>query len=135
MSLSRQADDVINYLLQKADQALDSARSEFQAQRFDFAINRAYYACFYAASAVMLQRGKQFVKHSGLRSAIHKDLVRPGHVAPEWGKVFDRAFEARQEADYLILFSFPSEQVEQVIQDSVGFVQVMRKLLSQPLSQ
>lgn len=46
MSLSRQADDVINDLLQKADQALDSARFEFQAQRFDFAINRAYYACF-----------------------------------------------------------------------------------------
>ncbi|MFH7244109.1 MAG: HEPN domain-containing protein [Spirulina sp.] len=66
MSLSRQADDVINYLLQKADQALESARSEFQAQRFDFAINRAYYACFYVASAVMVQRGKQFVKHSGL---------------------------------------------------------------------
>ncbi len=61
MSLLPQSDDVIHYLLQKADQALESARSEFQAQRFDFAINRAYYACFYAASAVILQRGKQFV--------------------------------------------------------------------------
>jgi uncharacterized protein (UPF0332 family) len=62
----------------------------------------------------MLQRGKQFVKHAGLRSAIHKDLVKPGDLAPQWGKVFDRAFETRQEADYLILFSFPPEQVEKI---------------------
>lgn len=107
MTSDPQADDVINYLLQKADQSLESAQSEFQAKRFDFAVNRAYYACFYSASAVMLQRGKQFVKHDGLRSVIHKDLVKPGDLAPQWGKVFDRAFETRQEADYLILFSFP----------------------------
>ncbi|MBW4481477.1 MAG: HEPN domain-containing protein [Tildeniella torsiva UHER 1998/13D] len=127
-----QTDDVINYLLQKADQSLESAQSEFQAKRFDFAVNWAYYACFYSASAIMLQRGKQFVKHTGLRSAIHKDLVKPGYLAPHWGKVFDRAFETRQEADYLILFSFPPEQVERIIQDSVGFVQAMRELLESP---
>lgn len=132
MTPDPQTDDVINYLLQKADQALESAQSEFQAKRFDFAVNRAYYACFYSASAIMLQRGKQFVKHAGLRSAIHKDLVKPGYLAPHWGKVFDRAFETRQEADYLILFSFPPEQVESIIQDSVGFVQAMRELLESP---
>ncbi len=67
---------VIEQLLHKATQALDSAQSEFQADRLDFAVNRAYYACFYAASAVMLQQGKQFVKHAGLRSAIHRDLSK-----------------------------------------------------------
>lgn len=130
MTPAPQSDDVINYLLQKADQSLESARSEFQAKRFDFAVNRAYYACFYSASAVMLQRGKQFVKHTGLRSAIHKDLVKPGLLDYQWGKVFDRAFEARHEADYLILFTFPSEQVETIIQESRDFVQVMRGLLA-----
>lgn len=118
-----QLDHVIKAFLKKASQALESARAEFQTERLDFAVNRAYYACFYAASAVMLHRGKQFVKHTGLRSAIHKDLVKPGLLASKWGKVFDRAFENRQAADYLILFVFEPEQVEQLIQDAEGFVQ------------
>ncbi|MBE9078957.1 HEPN domain-containing protein [Romeria aff. gracilis LEGE 07310] len=59
MRKDSQSEAIIDYLLQKASQALDSARSELQADRLDFAVNRAYYACFYAASAVMLQRGKQ----------------------------------------------------------------------------
>lgn len=121
---------VIEQLLHKAAQALESAQSELQAYRLDFAVNRAYYACFYAASAVMLQQGKQFVKHSGLRGAIHKDLIKTGKLAPRWGKVFDRAFENRQAADYLILFTFEAEQVEQLIQDATAFVQTMRQLLS-----
>jgi uncharacterized protein (UPF0332 family) len=124
-----QSADLIKALLQKAFQALESARSEYQAGRFDGAVNRAYYACFYAASAVMLQRGKQFVKHAGLRSAIHRDLVKTGLLAVQWGKVFDRAFENRQAADYLILFVFAPEQVEQLIQDAEGFVEEMQKLL------
>ena len=128
MSESQSA-DIIKALLQKASQALESTRSEYQAGRFDCAVNRAYYACFYAASAVMLQRGKQFVKHTGLRGAIHKDLVKPGLLAVQWGKVFDRAFENRQVADYLILFVFEPEQVEQLIQEAEGFVGEMHKLL------
>ena len=63
------------YWLRKAGDALQSARSEAQAGRLDFAVNRAYYACFYAASAVLPRMGKKFVKHSGLRAAVHQDLV------------------------------------------------------------
>lgn len=129
MESTSRPEEVIKYLLKKASESLDSAQSEFQASRFDFAVNRAYYACFYAVSAVMLQREKQFVKHAGLRSALHRELVKPGLLAPKWGKVFDRAFENRQSADYLVLFTFESEQVEQLIRDANGFVQEMRKLL------
>ena len=130
MDLTPQPELLIEQLLQKAAQALASAQSEFQANRLDFAVNRAYYACFYAASAVMLQQGKQFVKHTGLRGAIHRDLVKAGKLSPKWGKVFDRAFENRQAADYLVLFTFESAQVEQLIQDATGFVQEMHRLLS-----
>ncbi|MEM6838046.1 MAG: HEPN domain-containing protein [Cyanobacteria bacterium P01_C01_bin.120] len=130
MDSAPQAKVVIEQLLHKATQALESAQSELQAGRLDFAVNRAYYACFYAASAVMLQQGKQFVKHSGLRGAIHKDLIKAGKLAPRWGKVFDRAFENRQAADYLILFTFEAGQVEQLIQDGEAFVQAMQQLLA-----
>lgn len=120
---------VIAYWLRKAAEAMASSRSEFQANRLDFAVNRAYYACFYAASAVLLSMDKQFVKHSGLRSAIHRDLIKAKLLSPNWGKVFDRIFENRQAADYLMMWQGAPEQVEQIIQDADGFVQQMHRLL------
>ena len=33
-----------------------------------------------AASAVLLDSGKTFVKHAGLRGAVHQDLVKTGKL-------------------------------------------------------
>jgi uncharacterized protein (UPF0332 family) len=40
------------------------------------AASRAYYAAFYAASALFALQGKTFTKHRALETAIHRDLVR-----------------------------------------------------------
>ena len=45
---------VIQHLMDKADKALAAARREHTAGDLDLAVNRVYYACFYAASAVLL---------------------------------------------------------------------------------
>jgi len=41
---------------------------------------------FYAASAVLLKAGKKFIKHSGVRGAIHQHLVNTGLLDIKWGK-------------------------------------------------
>jgi len=52
--------EVIKFWMKKSHEALQSARSEQHAGRLEFAINRAYYACFYAASAVLLREEEKF---------------------------------------------------------------------------
>ncbi len=49
-----------------------------KAAAYTFAINRAYYALFYAVSALLLEEGRRFSKHSGVRAAFNRDLVKPG---------------------------------------------------------
>ncbi len=124
--------EVVQYWLRKADAALESAHAEFQARRNDFAVNRLYYACFYAASAVLLAAGKTFVKHAGLRGAVHQDLVKTDKLAVRWGKVFDRIFESRQSADYVELHEFDAAQLVEMIAEAEGFVAEMKRLLSKP---
>ena len=64
--------DVIAYWLNKADQALAAANDDFNSERYAFAVNRAYYACFYALSSVLLYDDHKFVKHTGVRGALHR---------------------------------------------------------------
>jgi uncharacterized protein len=120
---------VVAFWLDKADAALASARAERLAGWIDFSINRAYYAAFYAASAALLHRGRSFNRHSGVRAAIHRDLVKSGRIHAEWGRAFDRLFEGRQRADYLAFGEFEPPEAEKLIMDAEGFVGAMHTLV------
>ena len=121
---------VVGYWTKKADAALASARSETAAKRFDFATNRLYYACFYAASAVLLRAGKKFVKHSGVRGAVHQDLVKAGKLDIRWGKTYDQIFERRQFSDYMELYEPEESEVLDMLKQAEGFVAEMKRLLA-----
>jgi hypothetical protein len=123
-------DAVIAFWRDKAAEALQSAQSEFAAGRLSFAVNRAYYACFYSVSALLLKDGRKFLKHSGVRSALHRHLVKTGAVSTEWGRFYDRIFENRQRGDYQELVSFEAEQVSEIIEQAREFVAAIGLLLS-----
>lgn len=120
--------EVSEYWMEKAREALASAASEMAARRFPFAANRAYYACFYAASAVLLCAGRKFSKHSGVRGAVHQDLVKTTLLDAQWGKAYDRLFETRQAADYMDLFELEEDQAVELVDLARGFVTEMMRL-------
>lgn len=122
---------LVAFWLGSAEEALESARSESRAGRGRFAMNRAYYACFYAASAVLLHGGRKFIKHAGVRAAVHRDLVKAGAVAREFGETYDRLFTARQEADYGENVRFNDEKVQFEIVQAERFVSEMRRFLGE----
>ncbi|HMN42525.1 MAG TPA: HEPN domain-containing protein [Phycisphaerales bacterium] len=64
------------------------------------AVNRSYYAAFYAASAVFALEGRTFTRHTAVRSALHKDLVSPGRIQQAIGEAFDGLFDSRGDGDY-----------------------------------
>ena len=112
----------------KSADALESARSELLAGRYDFAVNRAYYASFYAASAVLLARGRHFVKHTGVRAAVHQTLVKPGQLEARLGRIYDRLFDARQRADYLALAEIAADEAASMVVEAGEFVLAMQAL-------
>ena len=110
--------------------ALTSAHAEAAAHRLNFAVNRAYYACFYAASAVLLSAGHRFVKHTGVRAALHQHFVKTGRIAPELGRSYDLLFQRRGQADYAELVTFDDSQVAELVRKAEEFVGAMERLLS-----
>ena len=120
---------VLAFWGEKAAEALQSAQSEFAAGRLAFAVNRSYYPCFYSVSALLLKDGRKFVKHSGVRSALHRHLVKTGEVSTAWGRFYDRICETRQRGDYQELVSFEPEQVAEIIEQAREFVAEMVRLI------
>ncbi len=71
---------LIAYWWEKAEASLQSARREHAAGANAYAVNRLYYAAFYAVSAALFERKETATKHSGIRSAFHRIFVKPGLV-------------------------------------------------------
>ena len=68
-------------------------------------------ACFYGLTAVLYRQGKSFRKHTAVRAALHRDLIKTEKVDSKWGRFYNRVFDRRQEGDYEPLVTFDSEQV------------------------
>jgi uncharacterized protein (UPF0332 family) len=66
----------------------------------DAAASRAYYAAFFAVSALFALEGRTFRRHSAVEAAVHRDLVRTGRWPAERGATYARLFELRQTGDY-----------------------------------
>jgi uncharacterized protein (UPF0332 family) len=66
----------------------------------DAAASRAYYAAFYAVSALFAFDQRSFSKHSGLESAVHRDLVKSGTWPAEAGAAFSWLATLRHTGDY-----------------------------------
>jgi uncharacterized protein (UPF0332 family) len=64
------------------------------------AVNRLYYAAFYAARALLALRELDSSRHSGVISLFQKHFVKPGLIATDKAKALPRAFEKRQKSDY-----------------------------------
>lgn len=129
MTSDQARSEVIAFWLERSDEAVASAFAEYDAGRYAFAVNRAYYACFYALSAVLLADGRKYVKHSGVRAALHHQLIRSGRLEPSWGRVYDRVFENRHRGDYQELVVFEAAHVRELSGEAAEFVMQMRQLL------
>ncbi len=63
MSQDKATRESVQHWWKMAEEALQSARTEYDAELLHGAINRAYCAVFYAATALFIERGLSFRKH------------------------------------------------------------------------
>lgn len=92
--------NLVRLRLNNARETLEDARVLHERGSIRSAVNRAYYAMFYAASALALDQGQIFSKHKGLVAFIHKEFVKTGRLHVKHGRAFQKAFEDRSEGDY-----------------------------------
>jgi uncharacterized protein (UPF0332 family) len=116
--------------MERAEQAVDAAQKLILDGYYDFAASRAYYAAFYAASALLLNEGLEFHKHSGVIAAVHQQFIKTGRLEKEFGQNLNWLFELRSIGDYGVTVHVPKTDAEQAISAARSFVQKVRSILN-----
>ena len=125
---SSYADEIIANI-ERAEQSIHASRALANIGYYDFAASRAYYAAFYAATAILLQEGLELGKHSGVVAAIHQRFVKTGKLSKEQGKALNWLFELRSIGDYGGIVHVSQEQFEQAIRAAEEFLSAVKTLL------
>ena len=102
----------VHYRMERAEQAFEAAKASMERSLYNDAVNRIYYACFYAVSALLISRGFSSSKHSGVRSLFERHFVKDGPLPRQLGKFYHQLFDFRQEGDYADFVAFAQEDVE-----------------------
>ena len=121
--------ELVSYRLQKARETLEDARILADAGRWNPCVNRLYYACFYAVSALLVQEELSSTKHTGLRSLFNRHFVKTNKVPKEKARIFNDLFERRHEGDYVDFVSFEESQVLSWLPEAEAFVQYLAALI------
>jgi uncharacterized protein (UPF0332 family) len=121
--VTERSDELISYRLERAHETLQDARILANSERWNACVNRLYYACFYAVSALLIQNGLSSSKHAGVRSLFNRHYVKTGKVPKNLARTYNDLFERRQESDYMDFISFEASQVRRWIAQAEAFVE------------
>lgn len=92
----------------------------------DSAASRAYYAAFHALTALFTLRGQTFSKHSALRAALHRELIRTGQWAVELGQAYDFLIDMRETGDYGGLAGVSQSDAEMSLAKAEAIIEAVR---------
>ena len=92
--------DYATYRLQKAYETLQEMDVMLKNEFWNTAINRMYYACYYAISALLAINKINTASHSGVKQKFGQLFIKTGKFEKELGTHFSALFEKRNKGDY-----------------------------------
>ncbi|MCS7309556.1 MAG: HEPN domain-containing protein [Armatimonadetes bacterium] len=122
-------EEVVSLLMARAQETLAEAELLI-ASGFRFgAINRLYYACFYAVTALLHTEGLSAHKHSGVISLFDQHWIKPGRLPVAMGRFYRRLFELRHQGDYASMVPVDETQLSDLVEEAHRFIAHIRDLV------
>ena len=112
-----------------AREDLEAARDNLHFGHLRAAVSRAYYARFYATTALLGGRGLWRSKHQGLIAAFEEQFVEPGLIEPQYGRILHDAFDARLDSDYGPNPDLDESSAQQLLSNAESFVARLAQIL------
>lgn len=117
--------------LKRAERALKEGQSLFKNGFLEGTVNRLYYAAFYAAKALLVTKGLDSSKHSGIISLFHEHFVKTNIFDKEKARALSESFEERQDTDYEDFVSISRSEVQELENQVANFIVECKKVMQQ----
>ena len=121
--------ELIGYRLDRADETIEEAKLLAREGHYNTAVNRLYYACFYAVMALLLKNHLSATTHAGVKSMLGLHFISKGIIPIEYGKTFNTLFEKRHSSDYEDFTYCDKALVDDLTPLAEAFINKIKELL------
>ena len=121
--------DLCVYRTNNANETLDTAKLCMEHKRYKDAINRCYYAAFYAVKAVLALEEIDFKRHKDAVAYFNQNYVATDVFVREIGKRLGRLKRKRETSDYDDFYVASYEEAEEQYEAAELIVKSIQKYL------
>jgi uncharacterized protein (UPF0332 family) len=92
--------ELVGYRISRAKETIREIEILIQNKLWNTAINRLYYACYYAVNALLAQHDINAQTHAGARQMFGLHFVKTELISKDLGKFYSEIFDKRLTGDY-----------------------------------
>ncbi len=126
--MTKEEQKLAEYRMKGAEEALRSGQTLLKVDDYRGAINRFYYAAFYAVQGLLILKGKSARTHSGCLYLFQEEFIRNGPLSKETNRILASLFEERMESDYTDLSEPSQEEGNQAEHNCKKFLKEAKEL-------
>jgi len=125
----REREQYVAYRLETARSAYHAACVLADNKLWLSAINRFYYAAFYAVNALLVYQNIQTLTHAGVKTEFSRIFIKTGIVDISHGQLFSELFDLRQKGDYGSVVQFEPETVLSYLEPVKDFIDALEAVI------
>lgn len=120
---------LVSYRLSRAKETLAEVPHLRDMGYFNTAVNRLYYARYYAMVALLIKNHIQASTHAGVKQMLGLHFVSKGLISKESNRSFSLLFERRHSSDYDDFAYATCEEVDELLPKAKSFISEIEALL------
>jgi uncharacterized protein (UPF0332 family) len=121
--------EYIKYRFRRAQESFDEALIMIDNKKWNTAISRLYYSCYYATIALLLKYNIEARSHSGVRTKFSDTFIKTRKIDIKFGKLFSHLADYRQKGDYGDLYDFDDKIVLPLVDQVREFISEIKILI------
>lgn len=113
--------DEIQWLLTRADESIQATELMISNQLYHSAVSETYYAMFYLAQALILDKHETASTHKGVLTRFSALYVKTDEMNRSFSVMLANAFAARGKADYEIGVDISEAEAKKLLANARSF--------------
>lgn len=120
---------LVNYRINRAKETIEEVKSIVESGYYNTAVNRMYYACYYAVIALLVKHNLETQTHAGVKQMLGLHFVVTKKIDSEYAKFYAQIFNNRITGDYDDFVLFDREMLVELIPKAEEFINVIEQLI------
>ncbi len=123
--------DLSRYRFSQAEETMQSARLCEEMKFYKDAINRAYYAAFYAVKAVLAVSDVDFKRHKDVVAYFNQHYVATEIFEKDCGRKLARLQRKREASDYDDFYIASADEADEQIMSATHIIEAVKVFLTE----